>query len=241
MSEYDPQSTRSGQQPSWGQQPSGQQPYDQQSYGQPPYGQQQGYGQQPYGQQYGQQGYGQPQGYGQQGYGEQGYGQPQGYGQQPYGQQPYNQPGYGYPVPYGQAGNGHYAVQTRQGVVQAPLSSPGKRFGAQCLEFLLAIVTLGIGYLIWLLIVWGNGQTPGKQLLRMKVVDTGSHQVAGWGKMFVRDFLIRGIVIGFIAAFTLYIGYIVAACMIFNRERDYQTGWDRMAGTVVIDSEQIPA
>jgi hypothetical protein len=59
--------------------------------------------------------------------------------------------------------------------------------------------------------------------------------------MFVRDFLIRGIVIGFIAAVTLYIGYVVAACMIFNRERDYQTGWDRMAGTVVIDSEQIPA
>ena len=209
--------------------PSQPQGYGQQ-YGQPP---QQGYGQQ--------QGHGQPQGYGQQPQQPQGYGQKKRLNQQPNrGQPQYGQQGYGAPAPYGQAGSGYYAVQTPQGVVQAPLGSPGKRFGAALLEGVLVIVTLGIGYLIWTLIIWGKGQSPGKQVLKMKVVDTSNHQVAGWGKMFLREFVIRGIVIGFIAGITLYIGYIVAACMIFNRERDHQTGWDRLAGTVVVDSEQLP-
>ena len=235
MSEYDdPRATRISQTPAWDQQ-GGSVP-SQQGYGQ----------QQPYGQGYGQpqgyeQGYGQAQGYGQsQPYG-QGYGQAQGYGQPPqYGQPQYGQQGYGSPAPYGQSGNGYFAVQTQQGVVQVPLSSPGKRFGAVCLEIVLAIVTLGIGYLIWMLIVWSNGQTPGKQVLKMRVVDSTTHQVAGWGKMALREVVVRGILFYFISLFTLGIGYIVAACMIFNRERDYTTGWDRISTTVVVDSEQLP-
>ncbi len=238
MSEYDdPQATRISQTqaPAWGQQSGSVPPQPQpQSYGQQPgYGQQpqQGYGQQPQQPQQPQQGYGQQ--YGQQ--------PQQGYGQQPaYGQPQNGQQGYGSLVPNGPAGSGYYAVQTQQGVVQVPLSSPGKRFGAALLEFVLAIVTLGIGYLIWTLIIWSKGQSPGKQVLKMKVVDTSNHQVASWGKMFLREFVIRGIVIGFISGITLYIGYIVAACMIFNRERDHQTGWDRIAGTVVVDAEQLP-
>jgi hypothetical protein len=213
-----------------------------QGFGQPGAGQQQ-YGQPAAPQQYGQQQYGQP---GQ--YGQPQYGQPGQYGQQQYGQQQFGpgfqQQGYqqgGYPAPYGQAGTGYFGVQTSHGLVQAPLSSPGKRLGAAILDGLLAIVTLGIGYLIWMLIVWGRGQTPAKQLLKMKVVDSGTHQVATWGKMFLREFVIRGIVFYFISVFTLGIGYIVAACMIFNRERDHTTGWDRMSSTVVVDADQLPA
>ena len=95
------QNDPSGQQPSYGQQPSsGDQPsYGQQpSYGdQPSYGQQSSYGQQP---SYGDQSsYGQPE-YGQPTYGQPAYGQQPQYAAAPYGQQPaYG--GYGQPVPGG--------------------------------------------------------------------------------------------------------------------------------------------
>ena len=186
---------------------------------------------------------------GQQGYGQAGYGAPQGYQQPGYQQQGYPQPGYqqqgypqqGYGLPAAPGGSGFFAVQTPQGVVTVQLSSPGKRLGAALLDGVLAIVTLGIGYLIWALIIWSKGQSPAKQILKMKVVDSTTHQVATWGKMAFREIVIRGIVIGLISAITFYIGYIVAACMIFNKDRDYQTGWDRMASTVVVDADTLPA
>jgi uncharacterized RDD family membrane protein YckC len=238
----------------------GQQQYggDQQTYPQQTYPQQT-YPQQTYPQQtpaYGQPGYQQPgqTGYGQTGYGQPGYGQP-GYGQQP-GQQPGQQygqtQGYGMPAPtygytqaygYGQPApqhNGYFHVQTPPGVVSAPLSSPGKRFGAYLLDLLLLVVTAIIGWVVWSLIIWGRGQTPAKQLLNMRVVDATTHQVATWGKMALREFVVKGVLFYFISTFTLGIGWLVAACMIFNRDRDYQTGWDRIATTVVVDGNDLP-
>src|ERR1700733_13164235 len=47
------------------------------------------------------------------------------------------------------------------------LASIGRRIGAWFLAIPLAIVTLGIGYVIWGLIVWGRGQTPALQVLGM--------------------------------------------------------------------------
>src|SRR5260370_36043217 len=48
------------------------------------------------------------------------------------------------------------------------LASSGRRIGAFFLAIPLAIVTLGIGYAIWGLIVGANGQTPALQVLGMR-------------------------------------------------------------------------
>jgi uncharacterized RDD family membrane protein YckC len=64
------------------------------------------------------------------------------------------------------------------------------RLGGYALEAVLATVTFGIGYMIWSLIVWGQGQTPGKQILRMRVYATGTQRPATWGHMAVRQLLI---------------------------------------------------
>ena len=53
----------------------------------------------------------------------------------------------------------------------APLASIGHRLGGKAVDFALSLVTLNIGWLIWSLVVWGNGQTPGKQILKMRVYD----------------------------------------------------------------------
>ena len=135
---------------------------------------------------------------------------------------------------------GYYPVFNSQGQqVLVPLASPGKRFGTYLLEIVLAIVTLGIGYLIWLLFAWRDGQTPGKKITNLKYVNVDTGRVADWGKSAFRDFVIRGIVIGIISAFTLYIGFLVAAFMIFDQDKNYRAGWDRWGGTVVVDVSNV--
>ncbi len=192
--------------------------------------------------QYGQPQYGQPAPYPQNPQDQGGlnqYAPPANYGQPAYGQPQYGQPAFGgqqyQPIPAG-----YYPVFNSQGQqVLVPLASPGKRFGTYLLEAVLVVVTLFIGYLIWTLIAWGKGQTPGKQVTKLKYVNTQTGQVADWGKSALRDFVVRGIVIGFIGAVTLYIGFLIAAFMTFDKDKNYQAGWDRIAGTVVVDVSNV--
>jgi uncharacterized RDD family membrane protein YckC len=69
-----------------------------------------------------------------------------------------------------------------------PKASPKHRLGQLLLEFALFIVTLGIGYLVWFLIILGQGQTPGKQVLKLRVYDSTTGKPAKWGHMFIREF-----------------------------------------------------
>lgn len=119
-----------------------------------------------------------------------------------------------------------------EGTPSAPLTSVGRRLGGLLLDTVLAIVTLGIGWLIWLLVVMGRGQTPAKQLMHMRVVKTDDGTAATWGKMFVREFPAK-IVIGFLAAFTIYIIYLWPIWDDKNQEL-----WDKMVDTVVVDDPQ---
>jgi hypothetical protein len=47
-----------------------------------------------------------------------------------------------------------------------PKASIQHRLGQYLLDIGLFLVTLGIGYIIWFLIILGQGQTPGKQVLK---------------------------------------------------------------------------
>jgi uncharacterized RDD family membrane protein YckC len=60
-------------------------------------------------------------------------------------------------------------------------SSGGSRFGAYVLDTLLLFLTLFIGYLIWSLVVWSKGQTPGKAILDMRCmsIETGRAATRG--------------------------------------------------------------
>jgi len=64
------------------------------------------------------------------------------------------------------------------------------RLGAYALDSVLAFFTAGIGWLIWSLVVWGQGQTPGKQILKIRVHNAETGAVATWGHMAVREFLV---------------------------------------------------
>ena len=63
------------------------------------------------------------------------------------------------------------------------------RLGAYALDWALCFCTLGIGWMIWSLVTWGKGQTPAKQILKIRVYAETSRTPATWGHMAVREFL----------------------------------------------------
>ena len=178
----------------------------------------------------------------------QGYGQPppnQGYDPPPPAGQGYNEapPNPGFtpapPVPAGY-GYGQYPanavpqgmyVDQESGLLLpdgTQLASVGRRIGAYFLAIPLAIVTLGIGYIIWGLIVWGNGQTPALQVLGMRCWRPETNRVAGFWYMALREIvggLVEGI-LGFITEITSFV------LMVAGRER--KAIHDYIAGTVVL-------
>jgi uncharacterized RDD family membrane protein YckC len=177
----------------------------------------------------------QDQHYGQQQPGQQPYGQQQ----QQYGQQPppgfpqappvpagygYGQPG-GQPVPAGMYLDQESGLMLPQGTV---LANPGRRIGAFFLTIPLVIITLGIGYVIWGLIVWGNGQTPALQVLGMRCFRPETNRVAGFWWMALRE------TVGRIAESILSIITELTSFIFMLTRPDRKTIHDLVAGTVVL-------
>ena len=64
------------------------------------------------------------------------------------------------------------------------------RLGGIALDSALCLVTFGIGWFIWALVIWGEGQTPAKQILKMRTINFTNGLPASWGHMAVREFLV---------------------------------------------------
>jgi uncharacterized RDD family membrane protein YckC len=112
--------------------------------------------------------------------------------------------------------------------VGVALASGERPIGAYFLSIPLFIVTLGIGYAIWGLIVWGGGQTPALQVLGMRCWRPESGRVAGWGWMALREIVGR-FVEGILGPITLVLSLVL---MVSGRE--HKSLHDLVAGTVVL-------
>ena len=109
---------------------------------------------------------------------------------------------------------------------QTELASVGRRIGAYFLAIPLAIVTLGIGYIIWGLIVWGQGQTPALQVLGCRCWRTETNRIADWGYMALRE-VVGGIIEG------IWIVGIISFIFMVSRP-DRRAIHDMIAGTIVL-------
>lgn len=112
------------------------------------------------------------------------------------------------------------------------LASPGKRLGSYLMEFLLLIVTLGIGWIIWSLIVWGKGTTPGHQVLGVYFVNENNGETASWGRTALREFVMKGLVGSLLSALTLGIYFIVDSLFVVRSDR--RTIHDMLSSTLVV-------
>ena len=165
----------------------------------------------------------------------QGYGQPPGQGFTP---APPVLAGYGYGqyqnvVPQGMYFDQLSGLNLPEGT---QLASVGRRIGAYFLSIALAIVTLGIGYVIWGLIVWGNGQTPALQVLGMRVWRPETNKVAGFWFMALREIVGR-IIDGLLSLITA-----ITSFVLFVAGKKHQALHDLIAGTVVLhDPDKVLA
>jgi uncharacterized RDD family membrane protein YckC len=115
------------------------------------------------------------------------------------------------------------------------VSSVGRRLGQYLLEIALVIVTLIIGYIVWSLIIWSRGETPGMHVLHMKCVKKDTGQVATWGTMALREIVGKILIMGVISFIPLA-SVILDFMLLWDRDR--QELWDKVAGTIVVD---VPA
>jgi len=113
-----------------------------------------------------------------------------------------------------------------------PIATPAVRLGSYLLELLLVIVTLAIGWIIWSLIVWSKGTTPGHQVLRLYIVDEKSGKTATWGHMALREFVMKGIVGSAASTVTFGIYFIVDSLFVVRSDR--RTLHDLLSSTQVV-------
>jgi len=137
----------------------------------------------------------------------------------PQGYPPAPPPGYAPPAGYPAPG-----VQLPPGV---EVATTGRRIGAYFLAFVLIIVTLVIGYIVWGLILWNkHSTTPALKVLGMKAWDIQTNAPASFGQMVMRDFvgrIVEGlcIIIG-IVSFVMFLG------------QDRRTIHDKIGRTIVV-------
>lgn len=134
------------------------------------------------------------------------------------------------PAPAPMAYQQPQVLQQQGGLPQGvSVAGIGSRIGSALLDSLLLFVTLFIGWLIWAAITAGKGQTPAKQLLKIRVVDATTGQPIG----FARYFFMRGIIGNFIANiayfFTLYILFFMPLW-----DKRNQSVTDKVSGTLVV-------
>ena len=114
-------------------------------------------------------------------------------------------------------------------------ASSGRRLAGYLIDSALAIVTLLVGWLIWWAIVLGRGQTPGKQLVGIRVVRIQTGSRATWGTMFLREFVGKWMV-ALAAAFTCGLGFVLYFWLLWDRDR--QQLWDKVVETIVVNDRR---
>ena len=104
----------------------------------------------------------------------------------------------------------------------------GVRFGALLLDSLLFVVTCGIGWLIWDIVLWQQSTSPAKKMLNLKIVDINTGAPASMVQMLLREGLGKIV----LSAITGIVGIISAILILVVPSR--QGVWDYISKTTVV-------
>ena len=131
------------------------------------------------------------------------------------------------PPPPPSNNSGSFGVGAGAGVVVVPCGN-GVRFGALLLDSLLFIVTCGIGWLIWDIVLWQQSTSPAKKMLNLKIVDINTGAPASMVQMLLREGLGKIV----LSAITGIVGIISAVLILVVPSR--QGVWDYISKTTVV-------
>ena len=105
-------------------------------------------------------------------------------------------------------------------------------FGTYLLEGVLFLVTLIIGWYIWLAFTARTSQTPAKRLLNVYVIDTDTGQPISAGRVWVREVLVKQIAVSAVSAVIGVAGLLDGLWVFFDKDR--QALHDKIVNTVVV-------
>ena len=89
-------------------------------------------------------------------------------------------------------------------------------------------------YAAWFLSALSGGQTPGKQIVGVRVIRANG-EPSGWGLAFLREVIIEWIVVGFLSAMTGGIFYVLNYVWPLW-DKDRQALHDKMVETLVVEA-----
>ena len=104
----------------------------------------------------------------------------------------------------------------------------GVRLWATILDGLLFIVTCGIGWLIWDIVLWQQSTSPAKKMLNLKIVDINTGAPASMVQMLLREGLGKIV----LSAITGIVGIVSAILILVVPSR--QGVWDYISKTTVV-------
>src|SRR5438552_9022966 len=105
-------------------------------------------------------------------------------------------------------------------------------FGSYLLEGLLAMLTLFIGWLIWFVFQAPKARTPAKSLTGLYVINLETGRAATTGEMWLREIVVKVIVISVVNVFVGIAGIVDAVWVFFDKNR--QTLHDKILNQVVV-------
>lgn len=96
------------------------------------------------------------------------------------------------------------------------------------------LIGVAIGYIVWWLFALGRGQTPGKQIVGIRVIkDNG--EPSEWGYTFTREFVVKFFFLGILTQVTFGIAWLVDYLWpLWDRAKKKQTLHDKLLGTLVV-------
>lgn len=113
-------------------------------------------------------------------------------------------------------------------------ATPARRLSGHLLDGLIGLLTLGVGWFIWLAIVAPRGQSPGKALVGTYIVRSDA-TIAGAGLVWLRELLVKGLLLWFIGLVTAGLGYLllVVGGLWCLWDQDKQCLWDKITSTYI--------
>ena len=114
-------------------------------------------------------------------------------------------------------------------------------WGIGALRGVVTAISLGslavlAAYVVWWLFALRRGQTPGKQLVGIRVIKS-SGEPSGWGYTFLRELVIKGLVGGFLSGMSAGIYWVVDHLWpLFDPDR--QALHDKMVDTLVVQDQR---
>ncbi|MFI0462387.1 MAG: RDD family protein, partial [Ilumatobacteraceae bacterium] len=105
----------------------------------------------------------------------------------------------------------------------------GTRLWATVLDGLLFVVTCGIGWLIWDIVLWQQSTSPAKKMLNLKIVDINTGAPASMQQMLLREVLGKMILSTVTSGVTTLVGAVLILVV-----PGRQGVWDYIAKTTVV-------